>query len=364
MDYLNFANDVAIKKLMESNDKVLFSNKVFKYNASQWRQERVLLITNKYLYNLKKKSEKRKIPLTKIDCLTKSTDKESNEFVIHITSEYDYRYESGKRDEIIEVLKQEHLKHYKKNLLIYGVPDKNLTKYVSTQDDRKKGIYRIPEEQFRLADEDLIVESSEADTMNDVEAPNLNGGVMLYSRNPEDEKIALNSFTIVKELKKFDNETEYLVEKKETKEIYTLRVIRKITLLNTDEITAEFAGQEAKKNLSHPFLLQPEFIFKGDGALYVLFKLIFGKNLAQLLKEEKRMNERKACFFSFQICLALTYLHARGVIYRCLRPENVLLDENGYVYLNDFGVYRFMTHENQKTHIASMILKYPIRQEY
>ena len=362
-DHLGFANDPTIKKLLGSTDKVLFSGKVFKYNPMLWRQERVVLITTKYLYNLHKKKEKRKIPLGKIDGITKSLANASKEFVIHVTSEYDYRYESDLREKIIQILKQEYLKIYKKNLLIYGVPDEKLVNYVATKDDRKKGQYKIPEDKYRLADENLIIESAKVDVVNDNSLPDLSKGELLYSHKA-DNKIPLNFFKIVKELKNVENESEYLVEREDSKEIYTLRIIRKIALFNTDLITSKFIEEEAKKNLGNPFLLQPKFVYKGVNAIYVLFNLTLGKNMAQKLKEEKRMNERKVCFFGYQIGLALKHLHEKSAVYNDLRMDNIFIDENNYLYLNDFGIEKLMEANNRKTHTASMIVKYPSRQEY
>eukprot|EP00826_Nyctotherus_ovalis_P032531 TRINITY_DN26214_c0_g1_i2.p1 TRINITY_DN26214_c0_g1~~TRINITY_DN26214_c0_g1_i2.p1 ORF type:complete len:306 (-),score=59.12 TRINITY_DN26214_c0_g1_i2:45-962(-) len=152
--------------------------------------------------------------------------------------------------------------------------------------------------------------------------------------------------------------------RKDSKEIYTLRIIRKITLLDTNLITVTFIEEEAKKSSSNPFLLQPEFVYKKAGAICILFNFIIGKNMAQVLKEEKRMNERKVCFFGYQIALAIKRLHENNITYSYLRTENILIDENNYIYLNDFGIHKFMSPDNRKAHTSSMVVKYPLTQEY
>ncbi len=55
VDYLGFGRDKEILKLFEPDEKLLFADKLYKYNPFGWKQERNLLITTKYLYNLKKK---------------------------------------------------------------------------------------------------------------------------------------------------------------------------------------------------------------------------------------------------------------------------------------------------------------------
>ena len=54
-DYLKFENDRDILKLFEPDERMLFTDKLHKFNPFGWKQERNLIITNKYLYNLKKK---------------------------------------------------------------------------------------------------------------------------------------------------------------------------------------------------------------------------------------------------------------------------------------------------------------------
>ncbi len=95
-DYLGFSTDPEILKHFDPDERVLFSDKLYKYNPYGWKQERNILISNKFVYNLKKKTLKRKINLHKITAITFSEHKESQEFVLHVPSEYDYRYTSLK----------------------------------------------------------------------------------------------------------------------------------------------------------------------------------------------------------------------------------------------------------------------------
>jgi len=95
-DYLGFANDPEILKMFEPDEKLLLSDKIEKFNPFGWKQERNIIVTNKYIYNLKKKSLKRRISLLNVAATTVSENRESLEFVIHVPSEYDYRYTSAR----------------------------------------------------------------------------------------------------------------------------------------------------------------------------------------------------------------------------------------------------------------------------
>ena len=92
LDNLSFANDKDILKTT-NNEKLLFSDNIIKINRYNMSQERTFLITASAVYNLKKKSLKRKIELKNIRGVTISSL--TDEFVIHgLEIEYDYHYVS------------------------------------------------------------------------------------------------------------------------------------------------------------------------------------------------------------------------------------------------------------------------------
>lgn len=107
-DSLNVSSNVDYSKIINfDQEPVLFSNLVKKVNAWSLKQERVLILTYKYLYNFKKKQLKRKIDIKDIAAVIKNL-KNSNEFTIHVPSEYDYRYMTDKREDFLNLLKLAH----------------------------------------------------------------------------------------------------------------------------------------------------------------------------------------------------------------------------------------------------------------
>ena len=63
-----------------------------------------------------------------------------------------------------------------------------------------------------------------------------------------------------------------------------------------------------------------------------------GGELFYHLRKDQKFSERRACFYAAQLVEALRCLHMNGIIYRDLKPENVLLDSQGYIKITDFGL--------------------------
>ena len=136
----------------DKDEKVVYSCVVAKINRWGMKQDRTLLLTNFNLFNIKdKKKVQRKILLSSIKAITMSTKDKNPEFVVHIRSEYDYRYESDFRDEIFAAIKYTTWKLCKLNLPVYGVPSK-LKEFHTSKKDISQGVEVNPPEEFRLAD--------------------------------------------------------------------------------------------------------------------------------------------------------------------------------------------------------------------
>merc|ERR1711981_1056680 len=81
-----------------------------------------------------------------------------------------------------------------------------------------------------------------------------------------------------------------------------------------------------------------KYVFQTSGKLYLVLEFAQGGELFNLLEREHVFDEKWASFYLAEIALALGHLHSKGVIYRDLKPENVLLDKDGHVKLTDFGL--------------------------
>ncbi|KAK7702233.1 cytochrome c oxidase subunit 1 [Diaporthe eres] len=89
----------------------------------------------------------------------------------------------------------------------------------------------------------------------------------------------------------------------------------------------------------HPFITNLLASFSDRESLYLLLDYVPGGELFSYLRKFRRFDEKMARFYAAEIVLVLEYLHEQqgGVAYRDLKPENLLLDEEGHIKLVDFG---------------------------
>ena len=74
-----------------------------------------------------------------------------------------------------------------------------------------------------------------------------------------------------------------------------------------------------------------------DTFLYMLLEYVCGGELFSYLRNAGRFNNATAHFYACEIVSALDYLHSKSIVYRDLKPENLLLDKDGHLKITDFG---------------------------
>lgn len=91
---------------------------------------------------------------------------------------------------------------------------------------------------------------------------------------------------------------------------------------------------------AHPFIVTLQYAFQTKDKLYMVTNFCRGGELFFHLKRMRRFSETMCRFYSAEITLALSHLHSNNIVYRDLKPENVLLEEDGHIRLTDFGLSR------------------------
>ena len=113
---------------------------------------------------------------------------------------------------------------------------------------------------------------------------------------------------------------------------------------------------EAKllQQLAHPRIPRVYSHFTDEGKHYLTMDFIRGEDLADILDREGALGEEHALALADQICDVLAYLHDRGLIYRDMKPSNVMIEQaTGSVKLVDFGIAKLFTPTERGTQIGT-----------
>jgi cGMP-dependent protein kinase len=98
-----------------------------------------------------------------------------------------------------------------------------------------------------------------------------------------------------------------------------------------------------------PFVVKLYRTYRDARYLYMLMEPCLGGELWTILRNSTRFQDPAARFYTACVIKALEYLHDKGILYRDLKPENLLLDASGYVKLTDFGFSKQLAGPEEKS---------------
>merc|ERR1719193_2202789 len=162
--------------------------------------------------------------------------------------------------------------------------------------------------------------------------------------------VSLADFDLIKVIGRGSYAKVLMVELKSTKRIYAMKVIKKELVTDDEDIDWVQTEKHVFETASnHPFLVGLHSCFQTASRLFFVIEFVRGGDLMFHMQRQRRLPEEHARFYSSEICLALNYLHERGIIYRDLKLDNVLLDHEGHVKLTDYGMCKEGIREGDTT---------------
>ncbi|XP_039219326.1 ribosomal protein S6 kinase alpha-4 isoform X1 [Crotalus tigris] len=171
----------------------------------------------------------------------------------------------------------------------------------------------------------------------------------------DEEKVGMENFELLKVLGTGAYGKVFLVRKltgHDANKLYAMKVLRKAAIVAKAKTTEHTRTERTV--LEHvrqsPFLVTLHYAFQTDSKLHLILDYVSGGELFTHLDQRDHFTEEEVRFYSGEIILALEHLHKLGIIYRDVKLENILLDNEGHVVLTDFGLSKeFVTEDRERT---------------
>ncbi|CAD8210434.1 unnamed protein product [Paramecium pentaurelia] len=159
-----------------------------------------------------------------------------------------------------------------------------------------------------------------------------------YISKNVNSQLSIDDFEILKCIGVGGFSRVYLVRKKDSGYFYAMKLIDKNFILNSNKEIIINNERQVMEQLNSPYLAKLFYSFETKYYLVFVLEYCAGGELFYHLRKLRRLNEELAKQYFVQVCLAIEELHKYGVVYRDIKPENILLDLDGYIRLSDFGL--------------------------
>ena len=150
--------------------------------------------------------------------------------------------------------------------------------------------------------------------------------------------ISLKDFVLLKQLGSGASGKIYLVKKLTSGKLYALKAIKKLEISKRNHQEYTWNERQILQKNESPYIASLKYSFQNEDYLFLVLEFLKGGDLFFHINKEIRFSEEKTKFYAAELILALEYLHMNSYVYRDLKPENVLFDENGHIKLVDFGL--------------------------
>ena len=151
-------------------------------------------------------------------------------------------------------------------------------------------------------------------------------------------RVSMQDFSLLRVLGKGSFGKVMLVRKHSNGSLYAMKSLQKRKMQRMKQSQHVLTERDVVQKIRHPFLVNLCFAFQTAEKLYLVLEYKGGGDLYYWLQQQNTFSASRVQLYAAELVLGLEALHAHDVIYRDMKPENLLLDMEGHVHITDFGL--------------------------